>query len=446
MNYDIVIIGSGPAGYVAAIRAGQLGKKVAIVEKKAIGGMCLNWGCIPSKSMIESAKLYRRIKQEGEKFGIGGIDKNALLFDYAKAQQRAASIVRRLSKGVEFLLAKNKVEIIRDEAEIVDKNSVLVDNRLLNTENIIISTGSHLKNLTDSTKEVNIIKFYELSSLPEKIVIYGYDAPSIEMCQMLAMIDKKVTLIVPNANIMPLSDAYTRQYAEKMLKKYGVEIIFDENQKAIFGNKKIEIEGKSIDYELLVNLSTRKGTIPKTKVEIEVEDGFIKTDELFRTSVKSIYAIGDVNGKSRFAHIASAQGLFVVNTICGVEASFELKKYPLNMYTYPEFSQIGLTEDDLKQQQIDYKVSDFSLTANGKAMAEGNNDGFIRILSDTKYGEVLGVQIVAANATDLIGEAAAFMELEATVYDIAKLIHAHPTISEAFMEAGLDAFDESIHS
>ena len=446
MEYDIIIIGSGPAGYIAAIRAGQLGKKVAIIEKKSIGGMCLNWGCIPSKSMIESAKLYRKIKHEGVKFGIGGLDTNSIFFDYTKAQQRATSIVRRLSKGVEFLLAKNKVEIIRGEAKIVEKNGIFVDNRLLKAENIIISTGSFLKNITESQKEINISKFYELQTIPEKIVIYGYEAPSIEMSQMLSMIDKKVTLIVPTTKIMPLTDEYIRKYAEKFIQKYGVDIIYSENKKIDFTNEKIQIEDKEIDYDLLINLSTRKALIPKNEIEIEVNNDFIQTDDNFRTNYSNIYAIGDVNGKSRFAHIASAQGLFVINNLCGVEVNFDIKKYPLNMYTYPEFSQIGYTEEELKAKSIDFKISEFSLTANGKAMAEGNNDGFIRILSDQKYGEVLGVQIVAANATDLIGEAAAFMELEATVYDIARLIHAHPTISEAFMEAGLDAFNQSIHS
>jgi len=447
MDYDIVIIGSGPAGYVSAIRAGQLGMKVAIIEKNKIGGMCLNWGCIPSKSMIESAKFFRKIKNDASKFGIAGIDKKQLSFDYEKAIQRANSIVRRLSKGVEFLLKKNNVEIIIGEGKIIDGNSVSANNRLLSTKNIMISTGSRFKPITENLEfETNIYDFYEMKNIPDNIVIYGYDAPSIEVAQMLSFINKNVTLLVPDKKFLPMADEYLADYADKLLKKEKINIILNaQRDKLKVEKNKITVNGQEIEYDLLVNLSNREGIIPLSDVKFETKDGFLVTNDNLQTNIPSVYAVGDVNGKSRFAHISSAQGLFVINKINGVNETLDFEKYPLNMYTHPEIAQIGKTEQQLQAQGIDYKVSDFSLTANGKALAEGNNEGIIRILSENKYGEVMGIQIVADHATDMISEAAAYLQLESTVFDVAKTVHAHPTISEAFMEAGFDAFNQAIH-
>jgi dihydrolipoamide dehydrogenase len=231
-----------------------------------------------------------------------------------------------------------------------------------------------------------------------------------------------------------------------MLKKENVRIIlnaFKHNIKE--ENNGLVIGGEFVDYDLLVNLSTRKAIIPDSEIVLETENGFLKTNQELQTNIDSVYAIGDVNGKSRFAHISSAQGLYVINKLCGIDKKLEIEKYPLNMYTHPEIAQIGKTEQQLTEENIDIKISEFSLAANGKALAEGNNEGVIRILSEKKYGEVLGVQIIADNATDMISEAAAYMQLEATVYDVASTVHAHPTISEAFMEAGFESVDFAIH-
>ncbi|MBN2890376.1 MAG: FAD-dependent oxidoreductase [Bacteroidales bacterium] len=447
MQYDIIIIGSGPAGYVSAIRAGQLGMKVAIVEKEAVGGMCLNWGCIPSKSMIESAKLYQKILKDALKFGIEGIDKKQLSFNYKKASQRANSIVKRLTKGVEFLLNKNKVEIVIGEAKIVNGNAVSVNNRLLETKNIMISTGAKFEHLHKSLKkEVSVKEFFELSEMPDNVLVFGYDAPSIEITQMLSMIDKNVTLLVPDEKIMPMADDFLVDYMNKILIKNKVKIHTNIDFSNLDINEEsVKIGEEEIPYDLIVNLGKRQAVVPKSDIKIELENSFIKTDDNLRTNISSIFAVGDVNGKSRFAHIASAEGLFVINSLNGVKAELEFEKYPLNMYTVPEMAQIGKTEQKLKKEGIDYKISEFSLAANGKALAEGNNEGVIRILSENKYGEVLGVQIVAEHATDLISEASAFLQLESTVYDVAKTVHAHPTISEAFMEAGFEGVDFAIH-
>lgn len=445
MPYDIIIIGSGPAGYVAAIRAGQVGMKVAIIEKNEIGGMCLNWGCIPSKSMIESAIFYRKIQNDALKFGIEGINKKEIKFNYEKALRRANSIVKRLTKGVEFLLKKNNVEIIIGEAELISENTISVNNRTLEAKNIVLATGTYFDDLSESDKAVNIKDFFSLKEIPQNIIIYGFDAPSVEIAQMLAMVDKSVTLVA-NKALLPLADNYLSDFVKKLFKKEKIRIIEGDD----FDNLKIEKDNiivgeNTIPYDMIINISNRKAVLPKTKLPIELENGFVKTDSNLQTSIPGLYAIGDINGKSRFAHIASAEGLFLINHLNGVKDKLVFEKYPLNMYTHPEMAQIGKTEQQIQEEKIAYKVSEFSLNANGKALAEGNNEGVIRILSEKKYGEVLGVQIIAEHATDMISEASAFLQLESTVYDIAKTVHAHPTVSEAFMEAGMEGVDKAIH-
>ncbi len=447
MKYELIIIGSGPAGYISAIRAGQLGIKTAIIEKSDIGGVCLNKGCIPSKAMMESAKLYQRVKKDASKFGIDGIDKDTIAFNYKKATQRANTIVKRLTKGIEFLLAKNNVEIINGEAEIIDRNTVSVNNRTLECDNIIIATGAKylpVKGITEKVVELN--SFFKDKELTDEIVVFGAAPPAVEIAQMFALMDKKVTILVSGDRIMPLSDDYMRDYMTKILVRNNIKIISNVNAESI-SNKDgaVYVNDTKIASGLFYNMEDREAVVPKNKVNLELKDGFIKTDNQLQTNVEGIYAIGDVNGKSRFAHIASAEGLFVVNSLKGVKGELEFEKYPLNMYTVPECAQIGKTEQQLIAEDIDYKVGEFQLTANGKALAEGANEGFIRILSDKKYGEVLGVQIVADHATDLISEASAFIQMEATVYDIAQTIHAHPTISETFTEAGMESIDGAIH-
>lgn len=451
MKYDVIVIGSGPAGYVAAIRAGQVGLKTVIIEKDKIGGMCLNWGCIPSKSIIESAKLYQKIKHEASAFGITGFDTKNIGFDWNQSIKRADGIVKKLTAGINFLLKKNGVEIINGTAKIISGNVVSIDNKNLEADHIIIATGSKQEKINSSLPDDLIVEVSQLfidRIIPDNIVVLGQNTVAIELAQFFNLIEKNVTLLVPDKKIMPLADDYISEYIKKLLLKSGIKIIY--NVDPDLKNFKYD-EGALVSNEMkipcdiLVNSKMRKGIIPESDIEINVENGFIVTGEHLETNVPSIFAIGDVNGKSYFAHIASTEGLNVINHIKGVEEKLDFKKYPLNMYTSPEVAQIGYTENEIKEKGIDYKVNEFSLSANGKAMAEGDNIGFVRILSDNKYGEVLGVQIVAPHATDMIAEAAAFMQVESTVYDVAKTVHAHPTLSEIFMEAGLDAADKAIH-
>lgn len=428
MNYDLIIIGSGPSGYVSAIRAGQLGMKTLIIEKEKLGGMCLNWGCIPSKSLIESAKLLEKIKNS-KKYGIEGIDKKALSFNWKNAVKKAFANSGKLSKGIEFLLKKNNVEVEFGEAEITDEESVTVNNRNIKAKNIIISTGSFPQK---SENEIDITDLYELEELPEKIAFAGHGPVSVELAQMAAMAGLEVYIITDSKKLIPELDDYANEFLIKKLKKHKIAIV--------------ENSSELPDEIVVVNSKIRKAVVPKSKININLtDDGFIETNDNFATNISNIFAVGDVNGKSAYAHLGSAQGLFVVNNIKGVKNSFDFNKYPINIYTYPEIAQIGKTEQAVIEDNIDYKLSSFPLSANGKALISGDTEGEVRIISEKKYGEVLGVTIISENATDMIAEAAAYMSIEGTVYDIAATIHAHPSISEVFMEAGLDAGDKAIH-
>lgn len=481
--YDLIIIGSGPAGYVAAIRAGQTGLKTAIIEKNQIGGMCLNWGCIPSKSLMESVKLYQRITKDASRFGIDGIEKGSVSFNWNKAVKRSDGIVKKLTGGVEFLLKKNAVEIIKGEAKIVSANSVLADNRLIEAKNIIIATGSSSPKIKSSVEGLVIEPemLFKEREVPQNIVVIGKSPVAVELAQLFGMTGRTVTLVSDTDKIMPKADTYVSDFIINKLKKEKIKILFnvkiDSTDKIYKGgadkkgndttnaksendsiekagiNKKSEVNaggfldlnGEEIPCDMIINASDRKANMIDSDIAIDVADGYISVDEHFETSVKGIYAVGDVNGTSMFAHVGSAQGLNVVNRLGGIEEKLDMQKIPMNMYTVPEAAQIGMTESQIKDLGVEFKISEFSLAANGKAQTEGSAEGFVRILSDIKYGEVLGVQIVAPNATDLINEASAYMQLESTVYDIARTVHTHPTVSEVFMEAGFDAIDKAIH-
>jgi len=438
-NYDLIIIGAGPGGYVAAIRAGQTGLKTAIIEKQYVGGMCLNWGCIPTKSLLESGKLYRKIKT-ADKFGIDGIGE--ISFNWQKAVKRATPIVKKLTKGVEFLLKKNGVELITGSAEIVSANQISVNDRTLQAKNIIIATGSKPEKLPFAAGNIlEIEDMLQLTEIPQKLAIIGSGSVAVELAQLFKMMDREVTIFPTKEDLLPGLDEKLIQFMEKRFKREKIKI--EKNFQLAETGLLVGEEKK--EFDLIINANPRIATLPPAKVEFKLNDGFLETDETMETSVAGIYAIGDVNGKSNLAHSASAQGLAVVNKIQGIKDEIDLEKHPINIYTYPEMAQVGKTAAKLKELEIEFEISEFPLSANGKALAEGETDGFVRILFEKKYGEVLGVQIVAANATDLISEASAALQIEATVYDVAKTVHAHPTVSEVFLEAGHIAIDEPIH-
>ncbi|MPM02270.1 Dihydrolipoyl dehydrogenase [bioreactor metagenome] len=447
MEYDVLIIGAGPAGYVAAIRAGQVGLKTVVVEKKYIGGMCLNWGCIPTKALLESARMYDKMKSAHE-FGIDGIDLMKLSFNWEKAKMRSNSITKKLTSGVKYLLKKNGVELITGTARIIGDNEVLVDDKKITAANIIIATGSKPKAMNVQLADAPVIdmeNLFSLETIADNIVVTGNHVSAVEISQFFRLIGKNVTLVSNSNTFMHGFDDYLVSFISKKLQTQNIELILNAYPEK-FENGELIINDKKIKCDLLVNCNSRKAIIPESDMTLELnERGFIKTSDNFETNLKGVYAIGDVSGRSFVAHVASAQGIHVINSIKGIKADFNSRPYPINMYTSPEMAQIGMTEKQLKEEGLEYKISEFPLSANGKAMIEDNTEGFIRMLSDKKYGQVLGVQIVAANATDMIAEAAAYMDIEGTVYDVANTIHAHPTVSEIFMEAGFDAVDKAIH-
>ncbi len=447
MNYDLLIIGAGPAGYVAAIRAGQVGLKTAIVEKQYMGGMCLNWGCIPSKAILESAKNFKKVKSVSE-FGIDGVDADNVSFNWGKVKSRSKRITRKLTAGVNFLLKKNGIEVINGTARIGADNTVWVDDKKITAKNIIVATGSKPKPMDDAFSNAPVVEMenlFDLEGLPENVVVTGNHISSVEMAQFFRLIDKKVTLIANSDYFLHGLDSFLIEHIRKKIALDKIDLITDAYPEK-YADGELIVGAKKVKCDLIVNCNSRKAIVPESEIPLQLtERGFIKTDDNFQTNINGVYAIGDAGGKSFLAHMASAQGIHVVNAIKGIKAHFDYSTYPINMYTTPEIAQIGMTEQKIKEEGYDYKVNEFPLSANGKALIENNTEGFIRLLSDKKYGQVLGVQIVAEHATDMIAEAAAYLKVEATVYDVANTIHAHPTVSEIFFEAGFDAMDRAIH-
>ena len=382
MDYDLIIIGAGPAGYVAAIRAGQLGLKTAIVEKQYIGGMCLNWGCIPSKAILESAKVFEKTKTLSE-FGIDGIDLENLSFNWDTVKKRSKKITKKLTAGINFLLKKNGVEVINGTAKIGADKSVYVDGKKITAENIIVATGSKPKKLDNKLEDaptVEMENLFDLKEIPENVVVTGNHVSAVEMAQFFKMIGKKVTLVANSNYFLHGIDQFLIDYITKNIASNGIDLITD-SFPSKYSEGKITVGDKKIKCDLLLNCNSRKAVIPESETPLELTDrGFIKTDKDFKTNISGVYVIGDASGKSFVAHMASAQGIHIVNKIKGVKSNFDYSSYPINMYTSPEVSQIGLTEQMIKEEGYEYKINEFPLSANAKALIEGSPK-YIAVLS-----------------------------------------------------------------
>lgn len=446
-TFDLIIIGGGPAGYVAAIRAGQLGMKVAVVEKNKLGGMCLNWGCMPSKTFIETAKLFDRLSKAAS-FGIDGIDKKALGINWKKTVARKDRIVTRLVKGVEFLMKKNNVQVITGLAKIVGDNKVVVEDSEYETKKILISTGSrperkHYPNLPDE-KLVEIDDFFSRDEIPDSFLIDGGRINACEIAHMLRMSGKKVTMVTNEDGLVPFLDKSLREFIIDKFKKNKINVITNA-EITKDGVDGVFVGEEFIECAYVINARHRNPVLPEMEgLELELEDGHLRVNEFMQTSSPNIYAAGDCAGQY-FAQIASAMGSAAVNHMNDIKEPLDFGKIPINMYTDPEIASVGMTEDELIEKGIEYKVGNFPLSVNGKAMIEGQTEGFVKILTETKYGEVMGVHIVAAQATDMIAEAVMAIKLESTIEDVARVVHAHPTISETFMEASFIAGDRPVH-
>lgn len=445
-DYDLLIVGAGPAGYVAAIRAGQVGLKTALVEKDHVGGMCLNWGCIPTKAMLESARLLERVRQ-ARQFGVDGVDESKLRLNWGAARDRASRVVQRLAGNIEAYLGRYGVETIRGEAELLAPATVRVGRRVIEAGHVILATGSRPAPLSAAVPPelaLEIDGLFALRALPASVAVVGQGPNAMELALLLKMAGSVVTLVSPAATLLPMADPYLSTYALNRLRHQGVRVLLEAVPTGGTDGG-ILVGEERILCERVLNAGRRRAVIPKVEFELTLDDGFVFTDDYLQAGHPNLFAVGDVNGRSTTAHAASVQGLHAVNAIQGVRRKMETHRYPLNIYTFPEIAQVGLTEPEIQARRIDYRVNEYPLAANAKALAEGNAEGFVRLLSEQRYGEVLGVQIVAAHATDMIAEAAAIIQAEGTVHDVARIAHAHPTVSEVFLEAGLAALGRPLH-
>ncbi len=462
--YDVIIIGSGPGGYVAGIRAGQLGLKTALVEKDdRFGGTCLLRGCIPTKALLFNAKLYQQFLNSKE-FGIGYKD---LTLDLKVVQQRKNKIVLKNAKGVEFLLRKNKVETHRGFGVLEAPTAIRVragagEEKVLEAKHIILATGSEPKvfpNIkVDGQRIITNNEALELETVPRSMVVIGGGAVGVEFASIYARFGSKVTLVEMLPQILPFEDQESAAELERSFKKQGITVMtkttlqkLDLKKDSVAGTVKSSVDGKTgiIDSEkvlIAVGRSPNTSGIGLEKLGIKTERGFVLINDMMQTSVPSVYAIGDIVPKQQLAHLASFEAHVAVEHIAGHHPRpINYDFCPNCTYCDPEVASVGLTEQKAVERGHKVKIGKFPFTALGKAAILGETEGFVKIVSDAKFGEILGVHIIGPHATDIIAEACAALNLEATAEDIAKTIHAHPTIAEAMGEAAHAAFDLPIH-
>lgn len=462
MNYDIIVLGSGPGGYVAAIRASQLGKKVAVIEKAELGGICLNWGCIPTKSLLKSSQVFEYLKHSTD-YGIEIVGEAKV--DFTKIIQRSRVVAEGMSKGIQYLFKKNNIEVISGFGKLTENKTVEVTNNEGQKANytadcIIIATGARSKELPNLKQDgKNIIGYREALTLPQQpqsLLVVGSGAIGTELAYFYNSIGTKVTIVEYLPNIVPLEDEEVSKQLGRSLKKAGIEIlteasvesveVVDNKCKAKIITKKGEIFIETEKVLSAVGITPNLENIGLEENNIVIEKGKIKVDEFYRTNVAGIYAIGDIVHGPALAHVASAEGIICVEKIAG------LNPHPLNYdripgctYTTPEVASVGMTEKQAIEKGLEIKVGKFPFTASGKASSAGAKDGFVKLIFDAKYGELLGAHLIGANVTEMIAELVVAMNLETTGHELIKSIHPHPTMSEAIMEAAAAAYGEVIH-
>ncbi len=455
-KYDIVVIGGGPGGYVAAIRAAQLNKKVALVESAHLGGVCLNWGCIPTKSLLKNAEIFDLIKNSS-KYGIEIKDYKV---NWTKVIKRSRDIANRMGKGIQFLMKKNKIDIMDGYGRIIDKNTIEVDNNSLkeklSAEFIIISTGASANYFPGMEPDGKDIITYKdalvIDTPPKHIAIIGAGAIGVEFAYFFNTFGTKVTIIEAQNHILPNEDKDISKELERIFKAKKIDIQTGVKVKNISKSGKdvtVNLEKSKIVCDkvlVAVGVKPNSSNLGLNKNKIKTEKGWIKTNGFMQTNIKNIFAIGDVSGPPWLAHVASAEAIIAVENICGLSPSpMKYDNIPGCTYCHPEIASVGLTEEEALKEGFQIKIGKFPFRALGKAVAIGETEGFVKIIFDQKYGELLGCHIIGANATDLISEVSLARDLETTYNEILKSIHPHPTLSEAIMEATADALDEAIH-
>jgi dihydrolipoamide dehydrogenase len=463
-QYDIAILGGGPGGYVAAIRAGQLGFRTVVIDKDNLGGICLNWGCIPTKSLLKNAEIFDQIKNHGEDFGI---KTTGLSIDFNRVIKRSRDISDRISKNVELLIKKNKVDRIRGfgkltsnkTIEISDEKGKVIDS--VKADKIIIATGARPRNIPAiPVDKKNIITSNEamiLEKQPQDLIVIGAGAIGVEFAYFYSTLGTKVTVIEMLKHILPIEDEEVSITLEKNFKKKGIDILTSAmvEKAEVKGNKvnvtvNVNGEKKIISAEKVLNAIGVVGNVEGIGLEslgIQIEKNHIKVNkETYETNVSGIFAIGDVIGPPWLAHVASAEGIHCIEHIKGIlHPPIDYDNIPGCTYCQPQVASVGFTEAKAKEKGFEIKVGKFPFMASGKAFAIGEREGFVKMIFDAKYGEILGAHIIGSEATEMIAEVTLARSLEATGESLIKTIHAHPTLSESIMEAAANAYGEAIH-
>jgi len=459
-RFDLAVIGGGPGGYVAAIRAAQLGQKVCIVEKEKLGGVCLNWGCIPTKALIKNAEVYSLIK-DSENYGI---KVQNISVDFKKNVKRSRDISQRLSKGIEFLMKKNKIKHFNGIGRLKSKNSIEINNNdkvyIVEADKIIIATGARPKTFPgldfDSENVISSKDAMLLENPPKDLIIIGSGAIGVEFAYYFNEFGTKVHIVEMMDRILPNEDQEVSEEVEKNFERSGIKISkkmkvskiqsMKNSAKVFLKNAGSEKIIKAEKVLLAVGVTGNIDDLGLEDLGIEFETGAIKIDNLNRTNIDNIYAIGDVSGPPWLAHVASAQGHIAAEHSAGFNVSpIDYSNIPGCTYCQPQVGSLGMTEEKAISSGFKIKVGKFSFQASGKAMAVGDTVGFVKLIFDEKYGELLGAHIVGSEATEMIAELGMAKALEATWDDLSMTIHAHPTLSEAIMEAAMDAQGQSIH-
>lgn len=462
-KFDIIVLGSGPGGYVAAIRASQLGFKVAVVERESLGGICLNWGCIPTKALLKSALVYNYIKHSKEY----GINVANFGFDFNAVISRSRGVAEKMSKGIEYLFRKNKITVLKGNGKLGKNKTVQVEEengiKEYSADHIIIATGARAKQLPnlkiDDKYIIGYRKAMSLDKLPQSMLVVGGGAIGVEFAYFYASMGVEVILVeFLKQGLLPREDSEVSKTLARSFKKDNIKVkastsvvkveIVDGTCKVSLKNIENEkTEEVTVDIVLsAVGISPNTENIGLEELGIKTTNGFIEVDEYYRTNIDGIYAIGDVIPTPALAHVASAEGICCVENIAGHHTeTIDYNNIPSNIYSSPEVASVGLTEEKAKEQYGEIKIGKFPFTASGKATASGDNEGFVKLIFEAKYGELVGAHFIGQNVTEMIAEMVVFKKLEGTAQELIKSIHPHPTISESIMEAVAAAYDEVIH-
>ncbi|MCX7606590.1 MAG: dihydrolipoyl dehydrogenase [Bacteroidia bacterium] len=461
MDKRLIVIGGGPGGYVAAIRAAQLGFSVQLIERENLGGICLNWGCIPTKALLKSAEVLEYLLQ-AESYGLKTENSSV---DFPKVIARSRNVAEKMSRGVEFLMKKNKIEVIKGTARLIPGPAVEVvlatgGTKTLSAPHIIIATGARAANLPhiqiDGKTVIGYREAMTLSKLPESLLVIGAGAIGVEFSYFYHTLGTRVTLVEALPHLLPREDEEVGKELEKIYKKKGLSVLthtqvmeLQKTRKGVKATLQTPKETLQVEADLAllaVGITPNTEDLGLEKLGIQTEKGRIVVDEFYRTGAPGVYAIGDVLPTPALAHVASMEGIICVEKIAGQEVRpLDYSTIPSCTYCQPEVASMGLTEKAAREKGYEIKVGKFPYTASGKASAIGKNEGFVKLIFEAKYGELLGAHIIGPNATEMIGELIVARRLETTGHELAKTIHPHPTLSEAIMEAAAAAYGEVIH-